>query len=92
VKSPCVKICKLAPGADYCIGCFRTLTEIKEWSKMNNNEKSGVLMELNNRECRHLLEQVVNWFHSEMGNGNLKHLIQDIEVFLEKTNEKKEKT
>jgi chemotaxis regulatin CheY-phosphate phosphatase CheZ len=59
---------------------------------MNVDEKSEVLMELNNRECRHLLEQVVNWFHSEMGNGNLKHLIRDIEDFLEKTNEKREKT
>lgn len=36
-KSPCCLACKLCD--DICIGCGRTLEEIKNWSKYTNEEK-----------------------------------------------------
>jgi len=30
MKSPCVKICKLDPFGKYCMGCGRTIDQIKE--------------------------------------------------------------
>lgn len=47
MKSPCVKICKLQN--DMCIGCFRTIDEIKNWRSMTNNEKQEVLENIKQR-------------------------------------------
>lgn len=41
IKSPCIKICKLQD--DVCIGCFRTVDEIKRWRSMANKEKQEVI-------------------------------------------------
>lgn len=30
MKSPCIKVCKLDSTKTYCIGCNRTLKQIKE--------------------------------------------------------------
>lgn len=44
-KTPteCVGKCKLAPIDHYCMGCWRTLEQIKKWSKYNDSEKQGIL-------------------------------------------------
>ncbi|RTL03103.1 MAG: DUF1289 domain-containing protein [Proteobacteria bacterium] len=47
VKSPCNKICKLE--SNVCIGCFRTLDEIKDWNILSNEEK---LIIINNAKRR----------------------------------------
>jgi predicted Fe-S protein YdhL (DUF1289 family) len=49
VKSPCNNICKLD---DYkiCIGCFRTIEEISNWSKYNHTEKILIFNELEKRQ------------------------------------------
>lgn len=47
VKSPCIKVCKLQH--DICIGCFRTINEIKHWRKMTQSEKQKVLDNIKQR-------------------------------------------
>lgn len=42
VKSPCVSVCKL-DEYKICIGCWRSLEEIREWSKMSDQQKVIVL-------------------------------------------------
>ncbi|MDI2593958.1 DUF1289 domain-containing protein [Pseudomonas sp. N3-W] len=42
VPSPCVNICAL-DEADICTGCQRTVEEITRWSRMDNEERRGVL-------------------------------------------------
>jgi predicted Fe-S protein YdhL (DUF1289 family) len=44
--SPCLDICRLDRGYAYCIGCLRTIEEIKRWSRMTDAEKLTVLAEL----------------------------------------------
>lgn len=39
--SPCVRICCLDEH-NVCLGCGRTLDEIRDWSKMNDAEKRAV--------------------------------------------------
>jgi predicted Fe-S protein YdhL (DUF1289 family) len=37
ILSPCIRVCKLRN--DSCIGCLRTIEEIRNWSIMNDEEK-----------------------------------------------------
>jgi len=39
--SPCIKICKLE--GTICIGCKRTLGEIREWSSASNVRRQEIL-------------------------------------------------
>ncbi len=42
VKSPCRSVCTL-DGKGKCIGCFRKLDEIANWSVFTDDEKRQVL-------------------------------------------------
>jgi len=42
VRSPCVNVCALDED-DICTGCQRTVAEITRWSRMDNDERRGVL-------------------------------------------------
>jgi len=41
-KSPCRKVCRLDEDV-MCVGCFRMLDEIANWSIMSNPERMEVL-------------------------------------------------
>ena len=41
-SSPCLNICSL-DDRGVCKGCFRTLAEIAEWSRMNAGEQWAVV-------------------------------------------------
>lgn len=45
IKSPCVNTCKL-DSRQICQGCKRTIEEITHWSKLTNDEKLKIIMEL----------------------------------------------
>lgn len=32
VPSPCISVCRMSADRSHCIGCFRTLDEIRLWS------------------------------------------------------------
>lgn len=42
VPSPCVSICRMDPRTQWCEGCFRTLAEIADWSRMDGAGKRAV--------------------------------------------------
>lgn len=46
VPSPCVAICQMDEANRHCIGCGRTLDEIRDWMIMTAEEKRGVLARL----------------------------------------------
>ncbi|WGL17714.1 DUF1289 domain-containing protein [Microbulbifer bruguierae] len=48
VKSPCVSVCALNRD-DICEGCFRSGTEISQWGRMSNTEKTRVLQKCHER-------------------------------------------
>lgn len=49
VQSPCVNICVVHPQARICTGCYRSIDEISQWSKLSNDERSQIMDELPGR-------------------------------------------
>jgi predicted Fe-S protein YdhL (DUF1289 family) len=39
VTSPCNNVCTMDPLTGWCVGCWRTLDEIAEWSVYSDDEK-----------------------------------------------------
>ena len=50
VESPCIGICQLDSKEKSCLGCFRTLQEINDWSSYSRDEKLEILKLLKGRE------------------------------------------
>jgi predicted Fe-S protein YdhL (DUF1289 family) len=42
VPSPCISVCEMDESTHSCKGCYRTLAEISQWSRMDDNEKLAV--------------------------------------------------
>lgn len=51
MKSPCIKVCKTAPDTGFCIGCFRTIDEIRLWTKMTEIQKLNIMYILEKRRA-----------------------------------------
>jgi uncharacterized protein len=49
VASPCINVCRMDTTSGWCEGCLRTLDEIAAWSKMGDEAKRGVWLELSQR-------------------------------------------
>ncbi|MGV7211041.1 DUF1289 domain-containing protein [Oxalobacteraceae bacterium A2-2] len=46
VPSPCVSLCKMDEDRRYCMGCLRTLEEIRNWRNADDNYKRAVWSQL----------------------------------------------
>ncbi|MGE4278606.1 MAG: DUF1289 domain-containing protein [Magnetospirillum sp.] len=42
VESPCISVCQMDEDG-YCIGCGRTIDEIRGWKRSSDEEKQEVL-------------------------------------------------
>ncbi|MEJ8859375.1 DUF1289 domain-containing protein [Variovorax robiniae] len=49
VPSPCLSVCRIHDGSGLCLGCFRTLREIAQWSRMDDAGKRQVWVRLAQR-------------------------------------------
>ena len=49
VPSPCVSICVMNPVTGWCEGCFRTLSEIGEWSRIDDAGKRQIWLKIGER-------------------------------------------
>jgi len=49
--SPCVKICKLAPDTGFCVGCFRTVDEIRLWKSLTDIQRQNIMYVLEKRRA-----------------------------------------
>ncbi|WP_373975866.1 DUF1289 domain-containing protein [Chitinibacter sp. SCUT-21] len=47
--SPCIKLCQLDESGNHCIGCLRTLDELRQWSKASDEEKQAILDRVSHR-------------------------------------------
>jgi len=43
IASPCIDVCKMSEDKTVCIGCYRSLSEIANWSRLTDTEKSRVI-------------------------------------------------
>ena len=50
VASPCIAICQLGPD-DLCVGCLRSMDEIRDWPIMTAEEKRDVLAKIEARKA-----------------------------------------
>ncbi len=48
--SPCVNVCVIHTGTGFCLGCYRTPDEIKNWSKYTSEERFILNKALENRQ------------------------------------------
>jgi uncharacterized protein len=48
--SPCKNICTTDVDNKFCIGCYRTVPEIKAWFRYTKEEKLAIMDELPERE------------------------------------------
>ena len=51
VPSPCVSVCRMEEATGLCLGCRRTLEEIRDWIIMTPDEKRAVLARIDVRRA-----------------------------------------
>lgn len=52
IATPCVKVCVVDGASGHCLGCWRTLSEIADWTRMTEAERAAIMAELPDREGR----------------------------------------
>lgn len=52
IESPCMKVCVIHPAERICTGCFRSIDEITQWSRMTPDARRRVMAELPDRAPR----------------------------------------
>ena len=50
IISPCVDVCKIDKQTGFCKGCYRTIREITNWSKLNYDAQKYLLKTLKVRK------------------------------------------
>ena len=53
IASPCVNICKMDADNAICVGCFRTLDEIAQWSRAADGRRLDILAAVEKRRAEH---------------------------------------
>ena len=43
IPSPCISFCKLDQEKEFCLGCGRTINEIKDWKNLTFEEKYNII-------------------------------------------------
>jgi predicted Fe-S protein YdhL (DUF1289 family) len=43
IESPCVQICIVHPETRICTGCYRTIDEITDWSRMTPEARRNIM-------------------------------------------------
>ena len=51
IASPCISVCQIDDATDCCIGCHRSIDEIRDWPIMNAAEKTAVLSRIAERKA-----------------------------------------
>lgn len=49
IESPCQNVCVVHPQARICVGCHRTIDEIRVWSRLTPEQRRAVMDDLPNR-------------------------------------------
>jgi predicted Fe-S protein YdhL (DUF1289 family) len=52
VPSPCISVCQMEDATGLCLGCRRTIDEIRDWIILTPIEKRAVLARIEERKQR----------------------------------------
>lgn len=50
VPSPCISVCQMEEATGLCLGCRRTIDEIRDWIILTPDEKRAVLARIAQRK------------------------------------------
>lgn len=50
IVSPCIGVCQMNETTGQCLGCYRTIDEIREWWDMTDEARNQVMQSLTQRE------------------------------------------
>ena len=56
ISSPCISVCKIDPKTGFCLGCWRTRDEIREWTSSNTTVRLEILEQLKRKMQRYAKE------------------------------------
>jgi len=42
IWTPCIKVCFVDPDDAMCVGCFRMLPELAQWTKLSDAEREEI--------------------------------------------------
>ena len=51
VPSPCISVCQIDNASGCCIGCFRSIDEIREWPILTAEQKHAALARVAERKA-----------------------------------------
>ena len=51
IPSPCIAVCQIDDGTGCCIGCFRSIEEIRDWPIMTAEQKTEALGKIAQRKA-----------------------------------------
>ncbi len=51
IPSPCTRVCTLDPATGFCLGCYRTMSEIERWIGLGDAERLAILARLPGRRA-----------------------------------------
>lgn len=46
IKTPCIKVCVVDGQSGLCLGCYRKLSEIAGWTKLSEERRDEIILEL----------------------------------------------
>jgi len=52
IQSPCIGVCTVDDSTGLCLGCYRTIDEIKGWWDMNPKDQKNLLIALEERQTK----------------------------------------
>lgn len=52
IATPCVKVCIVDGSSGLCLGCFRTLPEIGQWSRLEDEARTAIMADLPSRRSK----------------------------------------
>ena len=50
--SPCISVCQMDPMTGYCVGCTRTIDEIRDWIISNPDARNAILSRIAERRAK----------------------------------------
>jgi predicted Fe-S protein YdhL (DUF1289 family) len=54
IQSPCIGVCAMSKTTGLCLGCYRTIEEIREWWDMSQEQRNRVMDALGARQTENL--------------------------------------
>ena len=49
IPSPCISVCRTSEDRSHCVGCFRTIPEIRAWALADSAERLAIWARLAQR-------------------------------------------